>query len=229
MNDKRKLLILISSTVLVLSLFFGSILYNSSKGDRIDSLPEDGIGFDVSVKRAQIKNGGELIAAVRDLDAYDAIGEDLYTFGKTAYQEYASEEFPVIGFEINNFELEENNLRFEGRYGAATNKIVVTITLLKNSRYTISITDTETELNIDQYLESNSTRNSYIGTLPDEGDGYLIEYSDSEEAFFVYVYNDPENYGRAIEQIKIGLEKDSLDDEKILQIGAVPNDIDNGF
>ncbi len=219
LKDRR---ILIALFIIIGLFVAGSLL----KSDSLDiDKAEEGTNADYSTQ-ANIENGEELIHALKSVRTFEALSADIRTFAVTAYEIYSEKPTGVVGFIVtSDIKNDNNDINFEGRYGAVSNRIAIKISLLSNQRFSLSITDTKTGLSFDQYLVSNSKRNQFIGTLPKTGEDFAIDYDGDGDGFIISLYPTEgakisQAYANAADQIKTALGTDNLDNERLNIIRA---------
>lgn len=181
----------IHRTKIIISFLILASLFLYWAGSRQPSIDEPAEGSDADYSTmSNVQNGEDLVQQLGSLEAYDALSQDLHTFGKTAFPAYSEDEQKVVGFEVTSkINKDRERVSFEGKYGSTKNTIRVQVTLLKNFRITSSITDTKTKLNIDSQLPSNSKTNQYVGSLPLQTNSYAIDFSTSDEYFALTIYD----------------------------------------
>lgn len=164
------------------------MLTSQNKSKSIDVAPE-GTVTDFST-HASIVDGQELLQQMGSLDAFEALERDLHVFGRAAYEAYKTDPSRVVGFKIaSKITKKDTVITFEGKFGSSDNRVAVKITILKNNRITVSVLDTQTNLNIDSSLASNSKRNQFIGRLPATNNSYEIDYLKASDSFLITLYD----------------------------------------
>lgn len=198
MNKKPKLSpkILVSLfclAVILLIVFF-------PKQNTIDQLPDEPSSNKYS-SQVIFTNGEELLKQTENLEAHEALASDLFLFAKKIYPAYQKNGVS-IGFKLKENPVKtDSTIKFEGRFGAVKNSIRVEVTLLKNKKIKLSVTDTKTNKNIDSELPSNSAANQFIGTLPIEKATYKIDYIAATENFLITSYDGNPSTKQAAEQL----------------------------
>jgi len=227
MKNNRKIIgLFILYLFIAVSVIF--ILTRTDSGAEIDKAPFEGEDPN-GIQEVIVSNGEELLLAVNGVNSFSFIASDLYLFANTAYPEYIENSERPIGFRINTMEKSEEKIVLTGRFGATKNEVLVTIKPALKGRVTLSITDTATKLNIDNFLKSNSTKNQLIGQLPFDGEGFTINYVEDIDTFTVNVFNNPNNYNVAVNQLKEALGDDLFARQKLVRYGAGDKPFDNGF
>ncbi len=214
MTEKYRNFIVVVILIALLTFTLGVFVFTRSE-EPIDVIYE---GSSLEKNQVSIKDGEEIFREVGGFEAYDRISEELYVFAKSAYEKYSHEAFPVIGFAVSDVDTSED-IKFSGNFGANNNSIEVVVKQLKSDRINISITDLKTDLNIDEFLNANNQRNSFIGSTPIETEGYVIEYLEDQDIFTVNVFNNSDNYNEAIEFMKKGL-SETFEDETVIRYGV---------
>lgn len=162
-NTKTLKKIAIGFGVFVVICIIAALLSLTNK-ESIDQRPEEGTDADYS-QQARIVNGEKLFVELEGGDRYDYFARDIKEFAKR-FEEYS--EKPVTGFEItSDLEVDGSVIKFDGKYGSVNNKISVTLEKLNNQRLKTSITDSSSNVTVDDdTLPSNSLRNQFVATLP---------------------------------------------------------------
>lgn len=206
--------------VVVLIAFFGVLWTFAPRNAGVDTPPE-GTSTNPDTQ-AVMTNGEEVIKAVGGVDEYDFLKYDLFFFAKTAYAAYQGTD-ETVGFVIkSDVKNVDGTVRFDGQFGSVENKISVAVRVLRNDRISVSITDTETKLKIDEFLPSNTKRNQFIGSLPLSTEAYSIDYEEDTDGFIISLYSETlaatnAAYDEAEQKLKEGLGVADLSEE-IVQV-----------
>jgi hypothetical protein len=219
MKNNNRLVIIATAALLVVGILLLIISSSVFNRQSVDDFPEDGAGIDIT-SQALIVNGEELLDSLGSAAALENYSKDLYSFGITAYEPYRNNETDLVGFEVLKVENAEDEILVTGKYGSSNNEIYSTIKPLKHNRLNVSITDTKTELNIDDVLPSNTKLNSFIGTLPVRGTNYEIDYFSDSDAFFINVFNTPNGNNEAETVIKNAIGEEKFNEVEILRFGV---------
>ena len=195
------------------------VLFGSTRKEKIDFIPIEGEDVDYS-SQVNLVADENLVSALGGVAEQDRLSSDLYVFAKTAYSKYSDFGQNVIGFKTSKIVSEDGEVMIEGRFGATKNKILVVVKPLNHSMINSSITDSETELNIDSMLPSNTKRNQFIGTLPIEKPNYVIEYVEETDDFTVNIFNGAQSSEEVNLVLKEGLGTDNLESEDITTYGV---------
>jgi hypothetical protein len=227
MNDQqiRRKKLVVGGAVLVGVILFIAFI-SSGKGNPIDKLPEEGSSVNYS-DIAVISKGEELFKDLGGSISYDLFGKDLYYFGKNSYKNYSKEK-AVIGFLITSETKKVNNeYVFEGRFGAVSNKISVSVKPLERHRIYTKITDTKTKKDLNSSLPSNNKRNQFIATLPVTKDDFSIDFDETSDTFVINIYDgDPSLYDTASKHLASQIGAKDLTKEKVslLRSGDLSSD-----
>lgn len=213
--------------VVTLSFLFLFFSFRGGNINDIDSTPYENENPNNS-HMAIISDGDKLFDALGNAVSYDFVSSDLYLFAKTAYLKYSDEKQP-LGFRVESVDQKDGVIYVAGRFGATNNKIRAVIEKINKNRIKLQITDEKTKLNIDSLLDSNSSKNQFIGTLPLDEKGFTINYLDDQDTFLVNVFNSSENYEKAVNLMKTTLGEDIFSQQKIVKYGAGDRSFNNGF
>lgn len=215
LSTKARVILVIIIATLSLALI-GVLL---QKDENFETFGE-GFALDHTVY-AMLVEGTELLDNLSSMEEYDRFARDLRVFAKAAYPEY-SDEGSLIAFKITSpVRKDGDSLSFNGRFGSVENKIDATIRPLGKNRIKTSITDTKTKLNIDPDLPSNSIREQFIGSLPHEGEGYLVDYNDTTDSFFINLRSNTAAVRQEAEQfIASSLKLKDIQDERVEVLGG---------
>jgi hypothetical protein len=213
--------------IVVISFLLLFFSFMGGGGSKIDSAPYENENPNNS-RMAIMSNGDELFDVLGNATSYDYVSSDLFLFAKTAYLKY-SDEKQSLGFMVSSVSQKNGVIYVSGRFGATNNEIKIVIEKLKKNRIKLQITDEKTKLNIDNLLDSNSSKNQFIGSLPLDESGFTITYLDDKDTFLVNVFNSSENYEKAVSLIRTTLGEDVFSQQKIAKYGAGDKTFDNGF
>lgn len=166
----------------VVGLFVAILIFSLAfrESVNLDIPPYDADALVPDYSKSVVLWGGEdLFPLIGSFNSYDSLREDLFVFGKLAYEPYKTNLIKNVGFEIDKKSLKKElkTISFKGRYGSSKNKIQVIVSLLNNRKIKTSIVDTKTSQNFDNDLPSNNSFHQFIGTLPLDTDNYSISYS----------------------------------------------------
>ncbi len=152
--------------------------------------------------------------------SFELLREDVKYLGVESFDEYRKLEEEVIFF-VNGESISTQNdtMSFSGYFEINEEEPVqTTVEILSNNRINVVFNQQLIELDPNQ-LPSNSPRNNFISTLPEQRPGYDIEYDIDADSFIVRLYEldaqeaavdyisakieDP-NYSEKIEIIPLG-------------------------
>lgn len=132
-------------------------------------------------------------------DVYEAVGQnddvfhqvekDMLTFARVTRPEFANPE-SLVGFTFDKaFTKEGDATIYTGHYYSVPDKIEVRLTSHGRGVYTLSITNTVDQTNIDDSLQMNGKRNELIASLPIEKGDYSIRYQLTDDRIVVTFYD----------------------------------------
>ena len=224
MNQRKNLILFVATFFLGAALLL--FVTSMRRDNPIDNAPYEGENPNTA-SRVILSNESALFNLVKEVHTLDRISSELYVFGKTAFSVYSNDKQPM-GFRIDDVSQENNKVLINGKYGQSKHKIAITFIELNNSHVSISITDTDSGLNIDQYLESNQSKNQLIGNLPIEETTFTLRYIEDSDtfainAFIVSGYTDAENIIRSY------LDDEEYSNQKIVRYGAGNNNFERLF
>lgn len=221
-SKKSALVIGVIAFLLLCFIFLGF------SNERIDYLPNDAVDADYS-NQVNLISEENIVALLGGVQHKQMLAEDLYVFAKTGYATYTTNPPEAIGFKLSSIKTVDNKIELEGRFGATKNKIIASILPLQHGMIASSITDTESGLNIDKSLPSNSVRNQFIGSLPLETSEYVIDYVPDTDGFSVNIFNSSQNQEKAQEALKTGLGITTLALENIVYYGVGTTGYNNDY
>ena len=224
MNQKKNVLLFAVTIIIGVAIL---LIVNSLRRENpIDNAPFEGENPNSS-NRVILSNETSLFNLVSEVHTIDRVSSELYAFGKAAFSVYTDDKQPM-GFRVNNLSQENNKINFSGNFGQSNHKISVTFIELNSGHISISITDTDSGLNIDQYLESNQSKNQLIGSLPIEDSTFTLRYIEDSDTFAINAFS-VSGYTDAENVIKTYLDDDEYSQQKIVRYGVGDKQIENRF
>lgn len=171
-----------------------------------------GLEYSETTGSALFKGGEDLYTIIGSDKVFTALKNDIAVFGRNTIDEYFTGSLKDIVFIVDKKSVKKNDqtISFSGAFKAQNRQTSVTIELKKNNKFYLSITGPDEE-NIDSTLPSNSRRNQFIGSLPIEKSGFIIDHVSSLDSFTLTITSGLDSDASlAVEELKSGLGVETL-------------------
>lgn len=221
LRKKRILTIVVIAFVVGITVFV--IFSLANKGDNAAMNPnqdpylglEDGTGDGITA--AVLYNSENLYQTLgQNDDVLYILAEDMLLFARSTLTELSSPD-TLVGFTFkDDVRQEGDTVIYNGVFFGADDEIEVSVTPRGRGVYTLSITNLNSEANIDSQLRLNGNRNTFIRTLPIEKGSYSIRYQVPQDKIIVTFYDgyDSQDVDEALTFVTNGL--GSLDSPRIV-------------